>query len=200
MAASSRFYNGGLRYFLSTRTPLVTRILLIESGSRELGEQAIKCLRGAFGTAVPVDVLGCRPSPTMGADNYINVSEAHSISGQLAILGRLRKGGYSVAGVLSSGDPTMALWKWAAVLTVPAKFLVLNENVDFFWVDRAHWSNAAALLRQRSGLGGESTVRAMAFFAALPFAAIFLLSYAAWVHAGRGVRSMLGIRPSVRSN
>ncbi len=83
---------------------------------------------------------------------------------------------------------------------VPAKFLVLNENVDFFWIDRAHWTNAVALLQQRSGLGGESTVRAMAWFAALPFAAVFLLFYAAWVHAARAFRLLFGIRCTIRSN
>jgi hypothetical protein len=157
-------------------------------------------MRGAFGAGVPIDVLGCRSSPTVGAAVYINVSDARSIREQVSILGRLRKQGYSVAGVLSSGDPTMALWKWSAIVAVPAKFLVLNENVDFFWIDRAHWTNAAALLRQRSGLGGESTVRAMAFFASLPFAALFLLSYAAWVHSARAIRILLGIRPSVRAS
>jgi hypothetical protein len=189
-----------LRYFLSSRTPPVARILLVESGSRELGENAIACLRGAFGATTPIDVLGCRPSSTLGADQYFDVSEATSIGEQFSILGKLRRQGYSVAGVLSSGDPTMALWKWFAIVVVPAKFLVLNENVDFFWIDRAHWTNAAALLRHRSGLGGESTVRAMAFFTALPFAALFLVLYAAWVHTARVMRSLLGIRPSVRSS
>lgn len=172
----------------------------MESGSRELGEEAITCLRGAFGATTPIDVLGCRPSATLGADQYFDVSEATSIGEQFAVLGKLRKQGYSVAGVLASGDPTMALWKWFSIAVVPAKFLVLNENVDFFWIDRAHWTNAVALLRNRSGLGGESTVRAMAFFAALPFAALFLVFYAAWVHTARILRSLLGIRPSVRSS
>jgi len=189
-----------VRYFLSGRTPPVSRILLIESGSRELGEQAVGCLRKAFGAGVPIDVLGCRRTPLLGVESYSDVSEARAFSGRLAILRRIRRGGYSVAGVLASGDSTMALWKLAAITVVPAKFLVLNENVDFFWIDRAHWTNAVALLQQRSGLGGESAVRAMAWFAALPFAALFLLSYATWVHVARVFRLLLGIRTTVRSN
>jgi hypothetical protein len=189
-----------VRYFLSGQAPPVTRILLIESGSRELGEQAIACLRKAFGAGIPIDALGCRRTPLLGVESYADVSEARTLSARLALLRRIRRGGYSVAGVLSSGDSTMALWKWAAIGVVPAKFLVLNENVDFFWIDRAHWTNAVALLQQRSGLGGESTVRAMAWFAALPFAALFLLSYATWVHVTRIFRLLLGIRTTVRSN
>ncbi len=157
-------------------------------------------MRKAFGAGIPIDVLGCRRAPLLGVESYADVSESRTFSARLAILRRIRRGGYSVAGVLSSGDSTMALWKWAAIVVVPAKFLVLNENVDFFWIDRAHWTNAAALLQQRSGLGGESTVRAMAWFAALPFAALFLLSYAAWVHLARIFRLLLGIRTTVRSN
>lgn len=174
-------------------------MLLVESGPRELGEKAIECLRVAFGRETPIDVLGCRRTALAGADSYTDVSQARSFSERMAILRRLRKAGFSVAGVLSSGDSTMALWKWVLIAAVPAKFLVLNENVDFFWIDRAHWTNAAAMLRQRSGLGGESTVRAMAWFAAFPFAAVFLLCYAASVHLNRAFRLLLGIRCSVRS-
>src|SRR5690606_2237576 len=158
------------------------------------------CLRMAFDVNVPVDVLGCRRTPVPGADNYIDVSGSRTVSERIALLRRIRRGGYSVAGVLSSGESTMALWKSAALVVVPAKFLVFNENVDFFWVDRAHWTNGVALLQQRSGLGGESTVRAIAWFAALPFAALFLLCYAAWVHIARVFRLMLGIRTTVRSS
>jgi 3-methyladenine DNA glycosylase Mpg len=50
-----------VRYFLTRRTPPVTRILLIESGSRELGEKAVVCLRKAFGADLPIDVLGRGP-------------------------------------------------------------------------------------------------------------------------------------------
>jgi hypothetical protein len=157
-------------------------------------------MRKAFGVDIPIDVLGCRRAPLLGVAGYADVSEARTFSGRLAILRRIRRGGYSVAGVLSSGDSTMALWKLAAIVLVPAKFLVLNENVDFFWIDRGHWTNAVALVQQRSGLGGESTVRAIAWFAALPFAALFLLSYAAWVHVARVFRMLLGIRTTVRSN
>lgn len=165
-----------------------------------MGEQAVGCLRMAFGAGIPIDVLGCRRAPLLGADSYVDVSGSRTLSERLAVLRRVRRGGYSVAGVLSSGDSTMALWKCAAIAAVPAKFLVLNENVDFFWIDRAHWTNAIALLQQRSGLGGESTVRAIAWFAALPFAALFLLCYAVWVHAARAFRLLLGIRTTVRSN
>jgi hypothetical protein len=26
-------------------------------------------------------------------------------------------------------------------LMLPAKFLVINENADYFWLDRGHWPN-----------------------------------------------------------
>jgi hypothetical protein len=189
-----------VRYFLTRRVPPVTRILLIESGHRELGEKAIDCLRKAFGADIPIDVLGCRRTPPLGVESYVDVAQSRTFSQRLDILRRIRRAGYSVVGVLSSGESTMALWKWPPIVVVPAKFLVINENVDFFWIDRGHWTNAVALLQQRSGLGGESTVRAVAWFAALPFAALFLLCYATWVHVARVFRLLLGIRCTVRSN
>ena len=32
----------------------------------------------------------------------------------------------------------MAKWKWALALRLPAKVFVINENGDYFWLDRKH--------------------------------------------------------------
>lgn len=183
-----------MRYFLSRRAPEPTRILLVESGGRELSERAIVRLQEVFGSDTPVDVLHCRAAPPAGAARSWRVIDYRDGSSRRRLLGELRSERHPAAAILASDDPTMGPWKWAALALLPAKFLVVNENADFFWLDRGNWSNLTALLRQRSGLGGESAVRTLARLAALPFAFAFLLGYAAWVHTVRGIRLALGLK------
>ncbi len=174
-------------------------MLLVESGSRALGEQAIERLRSVFGQGVPVDALVCRSEPPAGASRVWSVLGRQSTGERWALLRELRRERHPVVAVLAADDPTMAPWKWAALAALPAKFLVVNENADFFWLDRGHWPNLVALLRQRSGLGGESAVRTLARFVAYPFAFLYLLLYAAWVHAVRALRLLLGLKHRARS-
>lgn len=180
-----------VRWILSRRVPPVTRILLIESGSRQLGELAIERLRAVFGPGVEVDALICRPESPAGAAEVWRTLDCASHGGRWGMLRTIRARRHPVAAILASGDPTMAPWKWAAMAALPSKVLIVNENADFFWLDRGHWRVLVQFLRHRSGLGGDSAVRAMARAASFPFALVYLLLYAAWVHTARGFRLLL---------
>ncbi len=177
----------------------MTRVLLVESGSRALGEQAIERIRSVFGAELPVDALICRSEAPASASRCWSVLGLHTARLRWALLRELRAQRHPVVAVLSSGDPTMAPWKWATAAMLPAKFLIVNENADFFWLDRGHWSNLVALGKQRSGLGGESAVRTLFRFVAYPFAFVYLLAYAAWVHTVRALRLLLGLKHRARS-
>ena len=48
-----------MRYFLRRHLPAVTRILLIESGSRSLLEKVIPTLKTGFGEHVELDLVTC---------------------------------------------------------------------------------------------------------------------------------------------
>jgi hypothetical protein len=102
----------------------------------------------------------------------------------------LRANSYTVLGVVCSGEPIMTKWKWALALRIPAKVFILNENGDYFWLDRAHWSPIRHFVLFRAGLAGSGAVRTLARLFAFPFTLLYLLSYAAAVHLRRKVRSL----------
>ena len=70
----------------------------------------------------------------------------------------------------------MTKWKWMAAARVPAKVLIVNENVDFYWLDVHHWRNARAMLRHRMGLHGTGPFRIVAEVFAFPFTLLLLLA------------------------
>ncbi len=170
------------------------RVLLVESGPRRLGETAIARLKAAFGESVPVDVLGCVPTAPRDAAEYWDVTPAQGWTARRRLLGMLRKRRPAVTAILAGGDPIMGPWRWAALAWLPSKILIVNENADFFWLDRGHLSAGVQFLQHRSGLGGESALRSLSGIVALPFAFVYLLAYAAYVHSVRAVRLACGVR------
>jgi hypothetical protein len=70
---------------------------------------------------------------------------------------------------------------------LPAKFLVVNENGDYFWLDRGHWPNVRQFVKHRAGFSDAGIVRAAARVADFPFTLSYLLLYAAAVHLRRAL-------------
>ena len=184
-----------MRGFFTRRTPATSRILLIESGPRPLGELAIERLKAVFGASVEVDALHCQGQGPTGAARCWSVNDG----GRWSLLRTLRRERHATAALLAGGDPIMAPWRWATLVVLPAKFLVVNENADFFWLDRGNLATLGSFLQQRSGLGDESAIRSLARIVLLPFAFCYLLGYAAVVHAARWTRLALGIGRSART-
>src|SRR5438309_1166788 len=46
--------------------------------------------------------------------------------------------GYPLAGIICAAEPIMTKWKWMLAARLRAKVFVVNENVDFFWLDWGH--------------------------------------------------------------
>ena len=61
---------------------------------------------------------------------------------------------YSLMGIVCSGEPLMTKWKWALALRIPAKVFVINENGDYFWLDRQHLEPIRQFVLLRAGLAG----------------------------------------------
>jgi hypothetical protein len=61
--------------------------------------------------------------------------------------------------MICSGEPIMTKWKWALAVRLPVKVLVVNENGDFFWFDRANWRTVRRFVLFRAGLSGGDAVR-----------------------------------------
>lgn len=184
-----------MRFFLSRRTPPIDRILVLESGSRELVERLIPRLRATFGDETAIDLLCCRDGEPKGlrAESLVwRVHEQRDAGARRRLFAELRARKHPAAAVLFSDDPTMAPWKWAALALLPAKFLIVNENADFFWLDRSNWRTITHVARMRWGLAEGSSVRALGRILTLPLAFAFLSLYAAAVHLRRGWRLAWG--------
>jgi hypothetical protein len=176
-----------VRYFFRRRVPEPSRILLIESGSRRITEIVIPRFQAQFGDGVPIDLVTCFGGAPAGFAKIYNVNQYRARSRRLALARELRANGYGVAGILCSGEPILNKWKWALAAVLPAKFLVINENADYFWLDRGQWRAIRQFVKHRAGLADAGIVRAFARVIIFPFTFSYLLLYAAAVHFRRAL-------------
>jgi uncharacterized Fe-S cluster-containing radical SAM superfamily protein len=97
---------------------------------------------------------------------------------------------YAYVGMICSAEPIMTKWKWLIALRVPAKVFIVNENGDYFWLNREN----AALVREfvlvRLGLEGAGAIRTFGRLLLFPFTLLFLTIYALAVHGRRKLRTL----------
>ena len=182
---------GAVRWFLSRSVPPVTRILLIESGPREVCQRLIPRLRAAMGADVPIDLFTCLPdNPSALAEDarVWRTLDAPRAGGRRALLKSLRRERHPVAAVLCADDPILGPWKTVLLFALRAKFLIVNENADFFWLDRGNWRTVLQFLLTRIGLRDPLAARTLGRLVLFPFALAYLLAFAARVHVARALR------------
>ena len=181
-----------MRYFLTGRLPKVTAILLIESGSRGLLEGVIPGLRENFGPEIHIDLVTCYASLPQGFDpertRVYRVSDYRGREARKRLYQELSANRYALLGMICSGEVVMAKWKWVLGLRIPAKIFVINENGDYFWLDRTHWRTIGQFVLLRAGLAGSGAVRTLVRLISFPFTLLYLLLYATTVHARRALR------------
>jgi hypothetical protein len=181
-----------VRYFLTGRLPDVTAILLIESGSRGLIEGVISGLRETFGTDIYIDLVTCYASLPEGFNaertRVYRVSDYRGRQGRKRMYRELKANRYALQGMICSGEVVMAKWKWAIGLRIPAKIFIINENGDYFWLDRTHLRTIRQFVLLRAGLAGSGAVRTLVRVFSFPFTLLYLLLYASVVHTRRALR------------
>lgn len=180
-----------MRYFLARREPPLTRILLIESGSRSLIENLLPHLRSVWGADVPIDLVTCYAGLPDGFHSETvtyRVTDYGSPEGRKELVRLLRCRGYSMAWVVCSAEPIMTKWKWLIAARVPARFFILNENGDYFWVHRDNAATIRHFFLVRAGLSGAGAIRTIGRVLIFPFSVLFLLLYAFTAHSGRILR------------
>lgn len=181
-----------MRYFFQREDPPHTRVLLIESGSRALIENVLPHLRRQFGDDVEVDLVTCFAGLPAGYDSRTTVwrvTDYATPESRAEFVRKLKAGGYSSAGIICSGEPIMAKWKWMLFVRLPAKFFIMNENGDYFWVHRDNWNTIKRFARARLGLVGEGSLRTVGRLLIFPFSVLYLVVYALAVHARRKLRT-----------
>ncbi len=185
-----------MRYFWSVRTfPERSRILLVESGSRELLERAIPTVRTFWnGLTPPIDLFTCFDGVPEGIGDDGQIYRVTDYPGpeRKKLLRELKGRGYSVLGIVCSEEPILAKWKWLITASLPAKVLVINESGDCFWADRENWSAIRQFIASRSGITGATVLRSVLQMAVLPFTFFWLLCFAAGAHTVRAFNRLSG--------
>jgi hypothetical protein len=180
-----------LRYFFSRSYPAFTRILLIESGPRELFDKLIPHLYERFGEHLEIDLVTCYAGVPAGfRGTAYSVNDYPGPAGRKKLYLELGAAEYPIAGIICSGVPIMTKWKWMLAARLPAKILIVNENGDYFWLDRGHWRLIARFALYRAGLTGAAAVPTIARIISFPVVLLYLLLYAATVHMRRKIRTL----------
>lgn len=183
-----------MRFFLSQAEPPGTRILLIESGSRSILEGIITHLQSGWGEGMPIDLVTCYAGRPAGLDESTQVFHVADygtpeLRQKLAV--ELRGRSYAYAGMICAAEPVMNKWKWWLAAKVPAKFFVINENGDYFWLNRRNSKAMRGFVMVRMGLAGAGAVRTLGRLLIFPFAVLYLLLYAGAAHLRRFFRTKL---------
>jgi hypothetical protein len=188
-----------MRYVIRRRIPPFDRVLLIESGSRHLMEELIPGIRQHHREILQrLDIVTCFAGNPKGfaeqnGDIY-RVTDYPDPDSRKVLFRKLRDNRYSVVVMICSGEPIMTKWKWAIAAKLPAKVLILNENGDYVWLDRAHWKTLRHFVFFRAGLSGADAVPTLLRLAALPLSLAYLLAYAATVHTFAAFRRRREVR------
>jgi hypothetical protein len=180
-----------LRSFLTRTEPPFDRVLLIESGSRRLVERAIETIYASREPGSVIDVVTCfagSPAGLREESTVFRVADYRGPSGRARLFRDLHRLRHTAGGIVCSAEPVMTKWKWWAVARLPVKFFVVNENGDWFWIDRGHWRVIVHFVLFRAGLAGGDAVGSIGRFLAFPFMFIYLVAFAAWIHVRRIVR------------
>jgi hypothetical protein len=177
-----------VKYFLRRRHPPVTRILLVESGSRHLIERVLPALRRNYGEPIRIDLVTCYTGAPQGLDAVYHVGEHRGPGGRRKLYSALADKHYSIMGMVCSAEPIMTKWKWALAARLPVKVFIINENGDYFWLDRGHWRAILHFPLYRAGLTGSGAARTIGHLIAFPFTLLYLLLYASIVHIRRAWR------------
>jgi len=180
-----------LRHFLRNDIPDCSRILLIESGPREVIERVIVHARNQFGPDVEIDLVTCYAGEPAGFQGRIfNVNDHRGGERRNALWANLAQRKYCAAGVVCAAVPIMTKWKWWLAYKVPAKIFIINENADYFWLDRVHLRQLRKFVTHRLGISGSAAVPSLVRLVFFPVTLAYLLLYAGTVHLRRKLRQI----------
>jgi hypothetical protein len=179
-----------LRYFLSRRIPEFARVVVVESGSRKVSARLISVLSEKWGSEIEIDLVTCYTGvPEEFRGRVYRVADYKGPAARRRLYRELAARQYDLAGILCSGDPIMTKWKWVLAARLRSKIFVVNENADFFWLDRGHWRNVLRMVQSRTGISGGAVVPSLSEWLLFPVTLTYLLLFAGAVHLKRKLRA-----------
>jgi hypothetical protein len=180
-----------MRYLRTKYVPKFDRVLLIESGSRELFETFIPWIYRTYGDQVQIDLVTCYAGEPHGYKTangrVFRVTDYAGAPARQKLYAELAERNYSIVGIICSAEPIMTKWKWVLATRLRSKMFVLNENGDWFWVDYSNWKTIRHFFLFRAGLSGAEAVPTIGRLLLFPLTFAFLAMYAAFVHLRRKV-------------
>jgi hypothetical protein len=183
----------GVRYVFTRRCPDITRVLLVESGPRFVLEKLLPALDRNHPGITQLDILTCHPGAPRGFDpargRLFHVQDFQGASKRRELFAQLKRRQPDVCGLLCTGASIMTAWKWLTAWHSRSKIFLVNENADYFWLDRGHVRILWRFALTRAGLGGGHTLAHLGQILLFPFTLAFLLVYAAQVHLRRKLRA-----------
>jgi hypothetical protein len=181
-----------MRHFFTRSIPPFSRVLLVESGSRELLEKLLPVLYQAHAEMI-CDLVTCYAgAPKTFRENQgavYRVTDYPAGDARQRFYKELGANGYSIVGIICSAEPIMTKWKWMLAARLPGKVFVVNENGDYFWMDHANLAVIRYFILFRAGLTGSGAVRTLARVVLFPFSLLYLILYALTVHLRRILRT-----------
>jgi hypothetical protein len=182
-----------MRYFLTKSVPPFSRVLLVESGSRDLFEELLSGLYDHH-PLMKADLVTCYAGVPKNfrtdLGSVYRVTDYPAGASRQRFYKQLAANRYVIVGIICSAEPIMTKWKWMLAARLSGKVFVLNENGDVFWLDRAHLASIRHFVLFRAGLTGTGAVRAVARLVLFPFTLLYLILYAATVHLRRKLRTL----------
>jgi hypothetical protein len=183
-----------LDLFFSCRIPHLTRVVLVESGPRPLYDDFIGALYDIHGAHIQVDLVTCYAGQPRGFrpenGRIYRVQDYRGWDGAKRLATELRAKQPTVVGILCTGAPVMAKWKWLLAAALKSKLFVMNENGDYFWVDYTNWKLILHFMAFRAGMTGDNGVWLPLRLLVFPIGLAWLAAYAAWLHGRRWMRSL----------
>jgi len=182
-----------MRFFISKQVPPFDRVAIVESGSRQLLEDLLPGLYNLYGPLMRLDLITCYAGapkafcPDQG--EVFRITGYNGRAGRKQLVGELKARRYSITGLICSAEPIMTKWKWMLALRLPGKVFLLNENGDYFWVDRGHLGVLTHFVLFRLGLAGAGAVLTIGRIVLFPFSLLYLLAFAGMVHLRRKARA-----------
>ncbi len=179
---------GLIRSFFNVKIPPFHRVLLVESGSRELLEDLIPGIYKNHPN-VEIDLVTCyggQPKALRSTARIFRVTDYGGSEGRERLLADVNLRVYDVLGMICAAEPIMTKWKWWLAWKLSrAKAFALNENGDYFWIDRAHSSILTHFVLFRLGMTGAGAPAAIARLLFLPLSVAGLILFACRAHLRR---------------
>lgn len=139
-----------------------------------------------------IDLLTCYaglPAGLQPGGRVYRTSEYSTSELRAGLARELAGRDYAYAGMICSAEPVMGKWKWWLAWKVPAKFFIINENADYFWLNREHSDTIRRFIFSRTGMSEAGVASTLGRLALFPFGVAYLALYAAAAHSMRRLRT-----------